>query len=330
MPPHPPLSSTTVSSASCSRPQSATIMQPASKKTTSSAGAAPEVQPSASFPAAGSLRPVAESILPRSMPRRRLAARSKVASISVLVMAAHPERAATVFVAALRDEVEVVVGGVDEVDASRIGRVGVEHVAAVCLCEDAEAFTIRVPRSQRLVVEDGLVLPLRPERDVVVVVEVVLERRHPLEAPAHPLLVRRDLRQRRARDRDHRHVAGLQVENDRIEIVGPERADRAAGVVLRIEHEVVDEELATTVEELRQRLLPARAVEDVLLLDRLPRQGLPLLRQLVACTRELLLLRKELLASFDPLVVADDVHMPSGPRSSPGSSPRPAMTSRPR
>jgi hypothetical protein len=37
---------------------------------------------------------------------------------------------------------------------------------------------------------------------------------------------------------------------------------------------VVDDELASPVEELGQRLLAVRAVEDVLLLDRLPRAAL--------------------------------------------------------
>ena len=116
----------------------------------------------------------------------------------------------------------------------------------------------------------------------------------------------------------------------RLEVVGPERTDRAAGLVLGIEHEVVDEQLAATVEERGQRLLAFGSVEDVLLLDRLPGQRLPLSGQVVTRSRELLLLGKQLLARGKPVVVSDDAHMPSGPRSSPGSSPRPAMTSRER
>ena len=65
------------------------------------------------LPGLGIPEALAESILPRSTPRRRLAAPSKIVSTSVLVMAAHPERATTVFVAALRDKVEVVVSGID-------------------------------------------------------------------------------------------------------------------------------------------------------------------------------------------------------------------------
>src|SRR6059036_3430957 len=46
---------------------------------------------------------------------------------SVLVMAANPGKALVILVAALRDQVEVVVGDVDHVDAARVGRVRVEQ-----------------------------------------------------------------------------------------------------------------------------------------------------------------------------------------------------------
>jgi hypothetical protein len=60
------------------------------------------------------------------------------------------------------------------------------------------------------------------------------------------------------------------VHHDGVEVVGPERADATAGLVLRVEHEVVDEELAAAVEQLGQRLLAVGAVEHVFLLDALP------------------------------------------------------------
>src|SRR6516165_5028361 len=49
------------------------------------------------------------------------------------------------------------------------------------------------------------------------------------------------------------------------EVVDPERAVRAARVPLRREHEVVDDELATAVEQVGQRGLPVWPFEDVLL-----------------------------------------------------------------
>src|SRR5205823_586421 len=82
----------------------------------------------------------------------------------------------------------------------------------------------------------------------------------------------------------------------RLEVVRPERADRTALLPVRAEHEVIDEQLAAAVEEISQRLLAVWALEDVLLLDRLPGKALSLLRQLVACACELLLLGEQLLA----------------------------------
>lgn len=104
----------------------------------------------------------------------------------------------------------------------------------------------------------------------------------------------------------------------------------ATCLVLRREHEVIDDQLAPAIEQRGQSLLSSRALEPVVLLDRLPGQRLPLSGQLVTRSRELLLLREQLLARGEPVVVSDDAHMPSGPRSSPGSSPRPAITSRER
>src|SRR5438132_13469088 len=59
-----------------------------------------------------------------------------------------------------------------------------------------------------------------------IVIEVVLQRRDPLEAPSHPLLEALDLRQRRARDRNEADVALIEVDGDAVEIVRPERAVR--------------------------------------------------------------------------------------------------------
>src|SRR3954469_13880528 len=101
------------------------------------------------FPAAGSLSPLAESILPRSTPRRRFAARSKIActSESVFVMATHPLLATLALVPSLRNEVEIVIGSVEEIDPTRVGRVRVED-GAVLLGEDAHAFPVGDVRRQ--------------------------------------------------------------------------------------------------------------------------------------------------------------------------------------
>src|SRR6266576_2256996 len=74
----------------------------------------------------------------------------------------------------------------------------------------------------------------------------------------------------------------------------------------RAEHEVVDEQLRAPVEKLGQRLRPVVGLEAVVLLDRDPRQRLPLPGELVAAARELLLLCQQRGAGGQPLLARPD------------------------
>jgi len=67
-------------------------------------------------------------------------------------------------------------------------------------------------------------------------------------------------------------------------------------------HEVVDEQLRATVEQLAQRFPAVVGVELVLLVDPDPRQLAALSRQLVAAARQLLLLLEQLDALDEPLL----------------------------
>ena len=125
----------------------------------------------------------------------------------------------------------------------------------------------------------------------------------PLEIPAHPLLVLRQLAVWRTGHRDHRHVALLQVHADAVEAVGSQRAVRASRVGTGFKHEVIDDQLALSVKKLRQRLFPLWSLEHVFFPYRLPRQVPSLLVELVLQSRELLLLRQERLARRKPLLV---------------------------
>src|SRR5207249_12019215 len=82
---------------------------------------------------------------------------------------------------------------------------------------------------------------------------------------------------------------------------------RARGV--RIEHRVIDDQLAASLEEVAERLRPALALEGVLLFDELPGQIAPLPAQLVTHPGDLLLLRQLSLPCPEPLVV---LHHPVG------------------
>src|SRR5262252_10602730 len=104
----------------------------------------------------------------------------------------------------------------------------------------------------------------------------------------------------------------MQVDGDPVEVVHPERADIAGGVRrprrvrprrLRVEHRVIDDELAAPPEEVAQGLRPVLALKGVLLFHELPRQVAPLPAQLVAHPRELLLLCQVPLPRLEPLLV---------------------------
>ena len=119
-------------------------------------------------------------------------------------------------------------------------------------------------------------------------------------------LVRLQLLERGLRHEEHRHVVRVQVRDEGVDGVRDRRVDRAAGLVARAEHEVVDEQLAAAVEELRQRARAVVGVEAVVLLDADPRQLASLARQLVAQPRVLLLADEQLLARGRPLLSRSD------------------------
>ncbi len=66
---------------------------------------------------------------------------------------------------------------------------------------------------------------------------------------------------------------------------------------------MIDDQLAPSPEEVAQCLFPVLAVEDVVLLHKLPRQIAPFAAELVAQTRELLLLGQVLFPRREPVRV---------------------------
>jgi hypothetical protein len=86
---------------------------------------------------------------------------------------------------------------------------------------------------------------------VKVVIEVAPIRRHPLETPAHAILKRFDLRQRRPWDGDECYVVVRKVNIRAIDMVNKERAAFATLLPVsdwRTEHEMVDDQLTPSVE----------------------------------------------------------------------------------
>src|SRR5437667_7589003 len=121
-------------------------------------------------------------------------------------------------------------------------------------------------------------------------------RRHPVKPPAHALLERLDLPKRRPRNHRQPNITRRQMHHTAFNMVGNERATRAPFRPPRTEHEVIHNQLAFAAEKIGQRLLALRSIEDIGLLNPLPRQLATLLAQFVAKPRELLLFLQQLLA----------------------------------
>src|SRR5215831_17086917 len=119
----------------------------------------------------------------------------------VFVVTSHPGHAPgqSVFIAALRRHVEKIIGAEQDVEAAGIGGIGVKHRAAV-LDEGAQSRQLRtVHLHSGVVVGHGLGIDVvLTERHAEVAVEIGAVGRHPLELPAHALLVGVDLGDRRA------------------------------------------------------------------------------------------------------------------------------------
>src|SRR5229473_3359054 len=161
----------------------------------------------------------------------------------------------------------------------------------------------RQPQVHRAeVVLDGSRLPLLlGVRHLEVVVEVAVERRRPGEAPAHPPLVRVQFRERSPRPRAERDVVIREVDDGAVEAVRDRRAGRTPCRVLGPEHEVIDEELRASSEEIGEGRCALVGLEAVLLVDSNPRQLLPPPRQFVATPRQRLFGLEQLQPGRKPL-----------------------------
>src|SRR6266852_4000582 len=161
----------------------------------------------------------------------------------------------------------------------------------------------RQPQVHRAeVVLDGSRLPLLlGVRHLEVVVEVAVERRRPGEAPAHAPLVRLQFRERSPRHRAERDVVIGEVDDGAVEAVRDRRAVRTPCRVLGPEHEVIDEELRASSEEIGEGRGALVGLEAVLLVDANPGQSLSPPRQFVAPPRQRLLGLEQLQPGRKPL-----------------------------
>lgn len=113
-------------------------------------------------------------------------------------------------------------------------------------------------------------------------VELAPERRRPREPPAHPLFVLPQLRERCLRHRPEHHIVIFQMHGDAIEAVGNGRARWTPRRVGRTKHEMVHEQLRSSLKQIRQSDTSLIGLEMVRGVDPDPWQLLPPFRQLIA------------------------------------------------
>ena len=226
----------------------------------------------------------------------------------VLVVAARP--VLEVAAAPLRRAVEQLPRAVQHVCAAVVARVGVVD-DPVLERERAQAMQLIAPDVEvgspwRAEVEafTGSSLLLGEHGEIHV--EVASEGRDPREAPAHSPLVRVEPLERSTGRGHEGHVAVLEVGDGAVGVIRHERAARAALRVLRAEHEVEDEKLRASVEQLRQSFCARIRPEGVLLVDPHPRERAPLLGEFVTAPGQLLLLLQQLLAFRQPRLTGSD------------------------
>ena len=123
---------------------------------------------------------------------------------------------------------------------------------------------------------------------MIVEVEIALVRRDPRKSPAHASLESLQICQRRARDRHQRHIVLREVLIRSVDVVAQERATNAAFTKFPPPHEVINNQLASPLEQLSQSLLSGDRIEDIFLVDPHPGQRASRLTYCVACPRQLL------------------------------------------
>src|SRR6516165_11681892 len=113
------------------------------------------------------------------------------------------------------------------------------------------------------------------ERYAKIVIERIPVGRYPLKVPAHPLLERLDLGKGRSRNCDQGHIALLEVDDAGIEVIGRHRAAWTTLLPDRAKHEMIDDQLAASVEEVGQGLTSLRSFKHIFLLQPDPGQFAP-------------------------------------------------------
>src|SRR6266851_6838325 len=120
-------------------------------------------------------------------------------------------------------------------------------------------------------------------------------------APPHALLVCLDFCQRRTGHGNPRDIVVLEMSKGAIDMIGEKRATGAACVPAWAKHEVINNELASAIEQFSQILFALGTVKDVILLHFHPRQSQTFCVDLVPQMSKFLFLQQQRFARGEPL-----------------------------
>ena len=137
----------------------------------------------------------------------------------------------------------------EHVQPTKIGRVAVKNQIVV---SEEHAQTGQLPTKIKVsvVVDRGATVGV--QGDVVIVVEFIPKGRNPGKAPLHSDLELFDLGDRGARDDRKRSVSGGEMDQASRDVVHHARAVLAACVPIRVEHEVIHDQLTSSLEKIRE------------------------------------------------------------------------------
>src|SRR4029077_14687730 len=142
--------------------------------------------------------------------------------------------------------------------------------------------------------------------NVEIVVKIAVVGRNPREVPTHSLAKRFNFVDRGSRHSCIREIVIFEMRKQALDVVDFERAPDALARLAGPHHEVLDEELAATVEQLCERNLSGWSVKDVLLLDPDPRQRALFRVELVAQFGECFFFGEQSGARFEPFAARDN------------------------
>jgi hypothetical protein len=174
------------------------------------------------------------------------------------------------------------------------------------LHKDGVAFRCRHLRLVSIVVFGGR--DLRIKRHVKIVIEIAAKRGNPRDAPSFLRFIGVELGQRCPGNHDERRVAVLQ-QRQIAQRVYQTRAACAPLIPCWVEHEVIDDELAATLEEVFETLFAVRPVEDIVLFDLHHGKPASCGIHVVVVLGEFLFICQKFLPLGEPLVSRNDWRM---------------------